>query len=227
MRALLLVLLLMSPLRQVEHSYLQFSTIHHDIFPDYQNDNFQQRISWRKNIVTVANQSLNFFQLDLNFRVVLDEEYLRQYPAEFQQVVKQLVADCISLRDFVDNISGFLKSQVMYDDSGAPQDALAVLQRKTANCVGYSNLVHEFFNCAGIESQFVKGFYLKNNRSGMLTPIPHKWVEVTLANGYRFFYDPQHQSFTSGYILVQEDVDFKTIRRFQVRLIKKEVKMIN
>ena len=226
MKTILLILMLMSPLRQVEYSYLQFSTPQRDIFPDYRNDNFQQKISWKRDLVSVVSQSLNFYQLDLNFRVVVDEDYLQRQPREIREAVKLLSGDCISLRDYVDNISGFLKSEVNYDDNGALQDAVSVLTRKTANCVGYSNLVHEFFKCVGINNQFVKGFYLKSSEGDLLIPIPHKWVEVRLTNGYTFFYDPQHQSFTSGYILVEENVDFKQIRRFLVRLVKKEVKMI-
>jgi transglutaminase-like putative cysteine protease len=219
--------MLMSPLRQVEYSYLQFSTLHRNIFPDYRNDNFQQSISWKRDLVSVANQSLNFYQLDLNFRVVLDQEYLLRQPWEIQDTVKQLAAGCMSLRDYVDNISGFLKSKFAYADNGELQDAMSVLTRKTANCVGYSNLVHVLFNCVGIGNRFVKGFYLKSSDGDTLTPVPHKWVELTLTNGYTFFYDPQHQSFTSGYILVEKDVDFKKIRRFLVKLVKREVKMIN
>jgi len=227
MRLVFLLLMLMSPLRQVEYSYLQFSTQHHDIFPDYRNDNFSQKIVWRRNAVSVTNQSLNFFQLDLNFRVILDRDHIQTQQPELQKLVRVLAADSFSLRDYVDNVSGFLQTSVSYDDSGLPQDPVSVLRRKTANCVGYSNLAHELFNCIGIDNHFVKGFYLKSDESGMMVPVPHRWVELMLTNGYRFFYDPQHQTFTSGYILVAEDVDFKKIRRFLVKLVKKEVKMIN
>ncbi len=227
MRVVLLLLMLMSPLRQVEYSYLQFSTLHRDIFPDYRNDNFSQKIFLRRNVVSISNQSLNFYQLDLNFRVIIDQKYLQAQQPELQDAVKVLSTDCTSLREYVDHVSVFLKSSLVYDDNGSAQDAIAVLKRKTANCIGYSNVVHELFNCIGVNNHFVKGFYLKNDDGGMLIPVPHKWVEVTLTNGYRFFYDPQHQTFTSGYILVADDVDFKKIRRFLVKLVKKEVKMIN
>ena len=227
MKILLLILMLMSPLRQVEYSYLQFSTLHRQIFPDYRNDNFQQSISWKRELVSVTSQSLNFYQLDLNFRVVIDRDYLLRQPRDIQETAKLLVGGSMSLRDYVDSISGFLSSKFRYSDNGELQDALSVLTRKTANCVGYSNLVHVLFNCVGVSNRFVKGFYLKNGDGDTLTPIPHKWVEVMLTNGYTFFYDPQHQSFSSGYILVEQDVDFKKIRRFLVTLVKREVKMIN
>jgi hypothetical protein len=60
-----------------------------------------------------------------------------------------------------------------------------------------------------------------------MIPIPHRWVEIHLANGVKFFYDPQYQRFSANYIATKEDVDFKRVKKFKVYVIKKSKKIVN
>jgi len=61
----------------------------------------------------------------------------------------------------------------------------------------------------------------------IMIPIPHRWIEILLSNGFKYFYDPQYQNFSSGYIIVKNNVDFKKVKKFKVHLLKKSSEIIN
>jgi transglutaminase-like putative cysteine protease len=227
MKVLLILLLFISPIRQVEYSRLQFSSPQHHIFPDYVNDNFSQKIKNHRHQVVAETQSLDFSQLDLNFIVILDQRYLFTLDSRLGTLARQLFREGITLKEYVSNLSRYLKENIRYSDRDSLQDSLSVLTRGQANCVGYSNLTHDLLKAVGVRSQLVKGFYLEARKRGRLNPIPHKWLEICLSDRCKFFYDPQHQSFSSTYMVVEKGVDFTRIKRFEVLLIEKEVKMLN
>ena len=108
-----------------------------------------------------------------------------------------------------------------------PQDAFAVLLNRKANCVGFANLTAFLLDCVGIKNKFVRGFYLEKGGNRVLIPVPHKWIEIYLSNGVRFFYDPQRQKFSTNYIVTKYDVDFRKVRKFKVLLIEKSKKVLN
>jgi hypothetical protein len=73
----------------------------------------------------------------------------------------------------------------------------------------------------------IKGFYLKKGEKNILIPVPHRWVEIQLSNGLKFFYDPQRQEFSAHYLTTKSDVDFKRVKRFYVYVVNKSKKIIN
>ncbi|MCP4218787.1 MAG: hypothetical protein GY765_29415, partial [bacterium] len=202
---------------------------------NYSNDNFSQRIYYdnSNSEVNAYIKNSNYFGLEMNFRVRPDKKYIAGLHPELRETVTRLLDGSVSFKAYFENISYFLESDLTYDESPMPQDALSVIQNKKANCIGYSNLVKIMLDAARIKNQVARGFYLKKidkkikKRSAELTPVPHRWLEISLTNGTKFFYDPQHQSFSAHYIATPGNIDFKRVKRFKVNLIKRSKKIIN
>jgi transglutaminase-like putative cysteine protease len=232
----LLSMITFSPMKEVENVKISIPTPQHDIFVDYANDNFSQKLTYNdsKKTVTAELQSSNFLKLNLNFRIAPDEQFMATLEPDARLVIRDLLYDCGTLEEYMNNISFFLKSSISYSEEQIPQDALSVIRNKKANCIGFSNLVKLLLDVVGINNLPVRGFYLKNadipkqqENPYTLIPVPHRWVEIYLTNGAKFFYDPQHQSFSANYITTKNDVDFKRIRRFKVKVIQKSKKIVN
>lgn len=231
MKLLLILMLFISPLTEVEQVKVSFPTKQYDIFIDYQNDNFSQHLVYYNSraIVTAELQSSNYMGLDLEFRVAPDYAYMEELNPEMRAVINDLMGGSHSLRDYMASISSFLEKNIRYSEDDIPQSAAMVLANRRAYCVGFSNLVTVFLEAVGVKNKLVKGFYLKNERgaNGFWTPVPHRWVEIILPNGLKFFYDPQYQRFSANYITTRSDVDFKRIRKFKVKVIKQSKKIMN
>jgi transglutaminase-like putative cysteine protease len=133
----------------------------------------------------------------------------------------------MTLREYLIRISHFLRENIEYTEENLPQDPTSVLINNRANCVGYANVFSVFLNSAKIKNRIIKGFYLERKNGPSLIPVPHRWLEIELLNGFRFFYDPQYNNFSANYIVVKDDVDFKKIKRFDVVLIKKSKEFVN
>lgn len=228
MKALLLLLLMLTndPLREVEDLKLIIPSGQHEIFLDYSNDNFSQKLAFRDNSIFAEIKSSNFFDLNLNFRVFPNHNYMASLEPEVKEIVMELFGGEQSLKSFMTNVSFYLEDNIRYSDVGLPQDATSVIINRRANCVGFSNTVKLFLDSAGVRNQMVRGFYLKQGKKGLI-PIPHRWVEIQLPNGVKFFYDPQYQRFSANYITTIKDIDFKTVRKFRINLIKKSRKLSN
>jgi transglutaminase-like putative cysteine protease len=234
MKSLLLIFLLFSslfedPLREVQDIKLMIPTRQQDIFMDYANDNFSQKLVYGKQLIYAEIKSSNFLKLNLNFRLIPDEKKIAALDGDTREVVKDLLGKSQSLKSYLINLSFFLKGNINYSDARLPQDTQAVLLNKKATCVGYSNVVKSFLDSVGIKNKLIKGFYLKedNGTGSILTPIPHRWVEIYLPNGTKFFYDPQYQKFSANYIATRPNVDFKKVRRFKIDVIRKSRKIMN
>jgi len=213
----------------VENVKLFFPTQQYDIFLNYANDNFSQKLVYHlknKNIAAEIKCS-NYLQLNLNFRVIPNRTFIAGQNREIREVIRDLFADTQLMKDYMTNISFFLEENIRYSRVNVPQDAVAVMINKKATCVGFSNLVKVFLDAAGIENRLVKGFYLKKGKKNTMIPVPHRWVEIHLPNGIKFFYDPQYQKFSANYITTRDDVDFKKVRKFKVTVIKKSKIIIN
>ena len=225
----IMFMLSISPLREVENVKLFFPTQQHDIFINYSNDNFSQKLVYHlknKNISAEIKCS-NYLQLDLNFRVLPNHTFIaRQYP-DIREVILDLFDDTQLMKNYMTNISFYLKGNIRFSSANLPQDVAAVMINKKATCVGFSNLVKVFLDAAGIENRLVKGFYLKKGKKNTMIPVPHRWVEIRLPNGIKFFYDPQYRRFSANYITTRDDVDFKKVKKFKVTLIKKSKIIIN
>lgn len=229
MKFILLLLLFISPLREVENVKLSLPAhaYQQEIFFNYENDNFSQELSFNKNKITADIKSTNFFQLNLNFRIFPDGKVLKKLDPQTKEIVTNLYNNCITLKDYFKIISPFLQKDITYTEEELPQDEISVLINRKANCVGYANLASFLLNCVGIKTRFVRGFYLTRENRLTLIPIPHKWIEIHLSNGVRFFYDPQRQKFSADYIVTRDDVDFKKIRKFKALLIEKSKQILN
>ena len=228
MKVLLLVLMILmnDPLREVEDLKLLIPTEQYEIFRDYSNDNFSQKLAFHNKSVFAEIKSSNFFKLNLNFRVVPDKKYLSTLSNDTREIVTDLFGD-YSLKAFLINVSLYLEGNIRYTTARIPQDALSVIINKQANCIGFSNTVKLFLDSAGIKNQLVSGFYLKREKGNTLLPIPHRWVEIQLPDGAKFFYDPQYQKFSANYITTKRDVNFKRVRKFKVNLIKQSKRLAN
>ena len=213
--------------REIENMKFSFPSKQHEIFLDYANDNFSQKLVYNNNIITAEIISSNFLYLDLNFRIFPNESYMANLNRDIKEIVFDLFGSNQSLKTYLNNISMYLKGNISYSHKDLPQDARSVIMSKKANCVGFSNVVSLFLNSAGIENKFVKGFYLKKQDNNTLIPVPHRWVEIHLPNGLKFFYDPQYQDFSANYITTKDNVNFKQVKRFKVHVIKKSKKIIN
>ena len=178
-------------------------------------------------MLTAEIKSSNYLHLNLNFRVLPNRKYISALNPKVQEVILGLFDDSQSLRNYLANVSYFLKKQIRYSEMNLSQDATSVILFKRAKCVGYANATKVFFDAAGIKSKVVKGFYLKKGKRNTMIPIPHRWVEIHLANGVKFFYDPQYQRFSAYYIATKDDVDFKRVKKFNVYVIKKSKKIVN
>jgi transglutaminase/protease-like cytokinesis protein 3 len=227
MKLLILLLFVISPIREVENVKLSLPTQQHEIFVNYSNSNFSQELSYHNGMLTAEIKNSNYLNLNLNFRVLPDSKYISALNPKVQAVISDLFDDSQSLRNYLGNVSYFLKGQISYSDMNLPQDATSVILFKRAKCVGYANAAKVFFDAAGIKCKVVKGFYLKKGKKNTMIPIPHRWLEIHLANGVNFFYDPQYQRFSANYIATKDDVDFKRVKKFIVYVIKKSKKIVN
>lgn len=227
MKILIFLLFTISPIREVENVRLSLPTRQYEIFINYSNDNFSQTLIYQNDMLTADIKSSNFLNLNLNFRVIPDKEYIAGLHADIQNVILDLFDESQSLKNYLTNVSYFLKGQIRYSEMNLPQDATAVILNKRAKCVGFANAAKVLFDAARIKNKIMKGFYLKKGKRNTLIPVPHRWVEVHLPNGVKFFYDPQYQKFSANYITTRDDVDFKRVKRFKAYVIKKSKKIIN
>jgi transglutaminase-like putative cysteine protease len=227
MTFLIFLLFVISPIREVENIMLSLPTQQHEIFINYSNSNFSQKLRYHNDMLTAEINSSNYLNLNLNFRVLPDTNYISALNPKVQEVILDFFDDSQSLRNYLGSVSHFLKDQIRYSEMNLPQDATAVILNKRAKCIGYANVAKVFFDAAGIKSKVVKGFYLKKGKKNTMIPIPHRWVEIRLANMEKFFYDPQYQRFSVNYIATKDDVDFKRVKKFKVYIIKKSKKIIN
>lgn len=229
MKSIILLLFFIIPLREVENVKLSFPAHppQQEIFLNYANDSFSQELNLDNERITADIKSINFVHLNLNFRIFPDEKVLGKLYPETKEMVLNLFDNSMTLKHYFKNISFFLEKEIIYSEKELPQDEISVLINRKANCVGYANLASFLLNCVGIKNKFIRGFYLKRENRQTLVPIPHKWIEIHLSNGVRFFYDPQRQRFSANYIVTRDNVDFKKIKKFKVLLIKKSKEILN
>jgi len=229
MKILFLILLLMTndPLQVTEDLKLIIPSEQYEIFPDYSNNNFSQKSAYHRRSIFMEIKSSNFYNLNLNYRVVPRPDLLTEMEPEVKAVILSLFDPDETLKSFMSNISHYLRTNISYSDADLPQDAVSVIINRKANCIGFSNTVRVILRSAGVHSELVRGFYLKNGRGDVIVPIPHRWVEIQLPGGVKFFYDPQYQEFSVNYIATKKDIDFKQVRRFKVNMLRKSRKFGN
>jgi len=227
MSLLILLFFVIYPICEVENVKLSLPTQQHEIFIDYSNNNFSQKLSFHNDMLTAEIKSSNYLDMNLNSRVLPNMKYISALNPQVQEVILDFFDDSESLRNYIAGVSYFLKEQIRYSEMNLPQDATTVILNKRAKCVGYANAAKVFFDAAGIKCKVVKGFFLKEGKKNTMIPIPHRWVEIRLDNMEKFFYDPQYQRFSANYLATKDDVDFRRVKKFKVYIIKKSKKILD
>ena len=227
MRQFIVVKLLLLALIHIQDIRFSFPSDKRGIFPDYQNQNFSQKLAFKQNQISAEIKSSDPQFMNLNYRIYPNESFINTLEPPLRELVTQLSGDRILLKDFLQSISAYLKNQIRYTEKEMPQDPLSVIINRKANCIGFSNLVSLILEAESIKTAFVKGFYLQKKGDNVFSPIPHRWLEIHLPDKSKYFYDPQYQNFSANYLRVKNDVVFKSIRKFEVYLIKKTKKIIN
>jgi len=227
MKIVLMLLFFITPLRQVENFQFCFLSQQSGIFSDYSTSNFSQKIQFRNGKIYPETRGLNFFDINLNFRIFLNHEYVALLDPEVKKILVGLPVHSMTLRDFLNHAGDFLKRNIRYHDNDLPQDPVSVLVNRRANCIGYSNLFSTLLKSVGIKNKFIRGFYLKREKGNNWVPVPHRWIEIKLSNGFKYFYDPQYQDFSANYVVIKDEIDFSIIKKFKVVLIKKTKEIIN
>jgi hypothetical protein len=197
------------------------------IFSNYQNSNFSQKLIFKNNHITANITSTNPAEMELNYRVSLQPDHVERLPVPLKKFISHIYTSNLIVGEYFKNISQFLKDELRYSLDKTPQDTISVMATRRAHCIGYSNVVSDLLIAMGLKHRFVKGFYLELKNPGVYEPIPHRWLEIEMADGVKFFYDPQYQNFSANYILVKKSVNFQEILKFKVYLKKKSKKIIN
>ena len=91
MKSLLLILLMMVPFKQVENVKLSFPSQQREIFKDYSNDNFSQELEYENGEITAEIKCMNFFELDLNFRIVPDRKFIKKLDKNTKNIAIRLM----------------------------------------------------------------------------------------------------------------------------------------
>lgn len=227
MKTIFLIQFILCSLIHIQDIKFSFPINQHEIFFNYSNKNFSQKLLYEKDKISAEIKSSNPIYPDLNLKIILDKNHMENLNQELKDLVTKLYPERGILKNYFSRISAYLKKNIKYSNKNLPQDAVAVILNKKANCIGYSNLVSILLKSVKIKHKLIKGFYLKKEKDNIFQPIPHRWIEINLPNEINFFYDPQYQNFSANYIMVKENVNFKKIKKFKVYLMKKSRKIIN
>ena len=226
MKALLLLLFFWTPLSQ-ETSLEVFVTCRTpEIFSDYRNTNFKQEVRLGRDGLNVKIKSRTLNLQNLNHVIRADERYLASQSPAINRVFSQVRLNALSLADYLQNISLFLKNQITYTEADLPQEADAVLSQGKAHCIGFTDVARTLLACIGIVSRPVNGFYLLENRD-RVEPVPHRWLEIDLPGERRVFYDPQYQDFSSRYLVTNSGFQLERIERFAGIIVRKHKKILD
>lgn len=225
MKVLLCLLALLPSLRQVDYARFQLNSFPEEVLDRYENANFVQLVRSRPGGLEARTRSLNFLQLDLNYRVHIHDD--AAVNPSVRRMARQFLASSVTLKQYLTRIRDYLISNVEYSPRETDQSPAAVLERGTADCVGMTSLVGAWLDTVGVEHRGVSGFYFQRDAGGEWTPQPHRWLEIRLPDGFAFFFDPQFHMFSPRYLVVRPGVDFRRVRRFRVMKMKLQTKLEN
>ena len=226
MKILLLLMYFWMPLRQESSLEVVVACRTPEIFSNYSNTNFKQEIKGHRDGLSVKIKSVTLDFKNLNHALIQADTYVTGQDPSVRAVFSQLRQDAISIGDYLQNISRFLKNSITYSEADLPQDAAAVLLNRRAHCIGYANVAQTLLACTGIDSRQVNGFYLRDS-GGLIEPVPHRWLEIFLPGERRVFYDPQYQDFSSRYLLTNPSVVFNRVERFKGVVVRKNKKILD
>ncbi|MCH9648062.1 MAG: transglutaminase-like domain-containing protein [Deltaproteobacteria bacterium] len=111
-----------------------------------------------------------------------------RFSAEPKRLARAVVAGASTRYEAVTRLLDWVGRNIRYDlDRQAPQDALSVLDRRTAYCTGLARLSVALLGSIGIESREVVGFVVPEGRDAVF----HRWIEVHYPDRGWVFSDPQ------------------------------------
>jgi transglutaminase-like putative cysteine protease len=225
-KALLLLLYVWTPLRQETNLEVFVTCRTPEIFRDYRNYNFKQEIRPVNDGLKVRLKSRTLNLQNLNHVIRTDERYLSAQGPGIGRVFGQVSKNALSVAEYLNNISLFIKNQIEYTEADLPQEVEAVLGQRKAHCIGFANIAQTLLACVGISSRPVNGFYLRE-KEGRVEPVPHRWLEIDLPGSRQVFYDPQYQDFSSRYLVINVGLSLERIERFAGVIIKKSKKIVD
>lgn len=224
MNTLFLILLYASsPLIKVEQLSVVLFTQKTQIFKNYKNNNFEQIIYKDNDFIGVKTFNKSFDDLNLNHRIIKNNALIVKIYAPLKEEISLLWSD--RLDEYLINIFNFFKSEIKYDKNSNNISPKEVYINKSANCIGMSKLMIYFLKAANIKCKEVKGFFLQERKKKKFIPTPHRWVEIELSDHRKFFFDPQTGYFSANYILLPQNIDFTLLKKFYLKIIKRENKI--
>jgi transglutaminase-like putative cysteine protease len=190
------------------------------VIRSYANSNFSQQLVNSADGMLVKLDCSRINPEKLSFPILADDDAIAELDPALQQEVHALFQQAYTLEYYLRNIRLYLQ-RFSYSEDDAPQDALTVLRSRHGHCVGLTNLTQLLLRYAGVRSQVIRGFYLKQDGQ-TARPISHRWLEIQIAKNLRFFFDPQYADFSVNYIVANDNVSFDQIPTFNGLVIKRK-----
>ena len=108
------------------------------------------------------------------------------YRGPTYRLARSLTAGAGTHYEAISRILGWVAGSIAYDlDRGKPQDAAAVLARRSGYCTGVARLTVALLEAAGIPAREVAGYVVGGDAAGY-----HRWIEAYLPDRGWVFSDP-------------------------------------
>ncbi len=106
------------------------------------------------------------------------------------RLARSLTAGAGSRYEAISRVLGWVARSIAYDlDRGEPQDAVAVLRRRSGYCTGVARLTVALLEAAGIPAREVAGYVVDPDHPGGRGGY-HRWIEAYLPDRGWVFSDP-------------------------------------
>ena len=174
----------------VQESHFRVDTARETFrFPEYRNNGYQQKVvpsaAGHQVIVRVKNTQLASKMLG---RKVSLPPHLASLEARLNQEAGSRLADQVSV------LVAWLRQEIEEEDQPLPdQSPLAVMTRKSANCVGLAELMRFVLGEMGVETRYVTGIAFKPGDRPNLHlegDVLHRWIEIRYEDVGWVFCDP-------------------------------------
>ena len=108
---------------------------------------------------------------------------------DVDRLARSLTAGADSRYEAISRVLGWVARSIAYDlDRGEPQDAVAVLRRRSGYCTGVARLTVALLEAAGIPAREVAGYVVDPDPGGRGGY--HRWIEAYLPDRGWVFSDP-------------------------------------
>lgn len=227
MNRLLLLCFLSLPHLQMDMMRLALPLRSQPLIHDYRNSNFSQKAQIEKNRLVCQIETCDYTALARPFRILVDADYIERLPNRTAGLTRHLLAGSVNLSEYIGSCSTYLRQNIRYRETMSSDDPEQIIASQAANCIGYCSLFQTFLRAGSISSKVIRGFYLQREAGERVRLVPHRWLEITLNEEERIFFDPQYQSFGANYIKTDDAIQFTKIRKFAGRLLKRSQRLSN